>query len=111
MVRPIPRKLLPDTVIYREFDEDSRYGEIFKEPVTLSFVRVEELTARQLSSLSDDVKHTHKLFYDAVTSESTGPFQFLPKSKVMYEGLELTIQKSISLKSFNTIHHWEVDLT
>ena len=107
MVRPIPRQLLPHTVIYEEFEGGGRYGETYKDPVTLQFVRVDELTSRALSQLSDGDRHTHTLVYDVVSSMAEKPVQFTVKSKVTFEGQELTVQKVVKAQAFNQIHHYE----
>lgn len=110
MVRPIPRKFLPHTVTYEEYEEGGRYGDTYKDPVTFQFVRVDELTSRALSQLSDSNQHTHTLIFDVVSSVATKPVQFTVKSKITFEGQELTVQKVNPLRTFNQIHHYELEL-
>lgn len=115
MVKPIPKTLLPDTVQFAEYVAESGFvngsfvEEGHKAPVTLSFVRVEELTSKQISSLSDEQRHTHKLYYDVVSSESDGTFEFTVDSEVTYNGKKLVVQKVNPVKAF-TLHHYELEL-
>lgn len=106
---PIPITLLPDTVIYKEFESDGRYGKTYKEPTILSSVRVEETTSKERSQYTDDTIHSHVLFYDVVNSKSTSPFEFKKDSIIEYNGQELTVKKVMPIVGFQ-LHHYEIEL-
>lgn len=112
MVKPIPRSLLHDTVVFREKnDADGFYGGDYKEDVTLLHVRVDELSARELSQLSEGEKYSHLLFIDAVNSVASAPVEFKVNSQVEFNGKILTVQKTIPCRThFGKLHHWEVEL-
>ncbi|MEK4701989.1 putative minor capsid protein [Solibacillus sp. FSL R7-0668] len=112
MVKPIPRSLLPDTVVYREKNDDGGfYGGDYKNDVTLSYVRVDELSAHELSQLTDGEKYSHLLFFDAVNSVASAPFEFKVNSQVDFKGQTLTVQKAIPCYTFfGKLHHWEIEV-
>lgn len=109
MLRPIPKRLLSDSVTYKQFVSDGRYGKTYGEPITLFYVRVEETTSKEQSQYVDDVNHSHVLFYDVVNSESAKPFEFKKDSIVIFNGQELTVKKVMPIYGFN-LHHYEIEL-
>lgn len=113
MVKPIPRSLLPDTVIYREKDDnDGFYGGDYKDDVTLNFVRVDELSTRELSQLAEGERFSHLMFFDAVNSVSSAPIEFKVNSQVKFNDQTLTVQKAIPCRThFGKLHHWEVEMS
>ena len=113
MVRPIPRSLLPDMVIYREKnEEDGFYGGDYKEDITLSYVRVDETSTYSQSNLSDGEKFSHLMFYDVVNSKASNDFSFKVKSQVEWNNQMLTVQKVNTLRTqFGRIHHYELELS
>lgn len=106
---PIPFSLLVHTVTYEQFVDDGRFGKSHDEPITLSFVRVEETTSKEQSQYVDNVAHTHVLFYDVVNSKSERPFEFKVNSKITFNGKELTVKRVIPIEGFK-LHHYEIEL-
>ena len=109
MIRPIPVHLLPDSVTYEEYEGSERWGDNWKSPITLSNVRVQEVSSLTLSNIREQRQFTSLLFFDAVTSKADAPFVFVEKSKVTYNGQSYVVNKVNEVKAF-TLHHYELEL-
>ena len=109
MIKPIPKHLLPDAVIYEEYEGSDRWGESWKTPITLSNVRVKLESSLSVSTIREQSEYKALLFFDAVNSTSDMPFLFKEKSKVTHNGTEYVVNGVTPVVAFK-LHHWEVEL-
>lgn len=109
-IKPIPKQLLNDHVMYQEKVTGGRYGDTFKDPINLNYVRVREITSKQRSQLSDEAIHSHTLIFDMVNSTSSEEFNFTVGSKIIDNNTEYVIKKINAAKTFNKIHHYKLEL-
>lgn len=111
VIRPIPLQLLIHTITYEEWQEgdgiNTESG--FKESVTLSNVRVQFLSNITRSNTSEQLLYDAMLFYDAVNSKSSGPFNFTQKSRVTFDEKTMFVEKVNPVEAF-TLHHYEVGI-
>lgn len=109
MVKPIPQKLLPDTVTYEEYDGNERWGDDWKPPVTLLHVRFQEMSTLSISNIREQREFKSLLFFDVVNSRFSGSFEFKEKSKVTFNGQSYVVNKVNPIHAFK-LHHYEVEL-
>ena len=109
LVKPIPIHLLPDTVTYEEYEGSERWGDTWTAPVTLSNVRVEDMSSLTMSNIREQREFKALLFFDVVISKSDIPFAFIEKSKVTHNGVEYVVNKVTPVRAFK-LHHFEVEL-
>lgn len=112
MLRPIPKKLLPDTATVRVCnpDQDAYDGRgSFSDPVTIKGVRWE---AREMVKASQHVftdGSTGLMFVDRINS--AGAFEIPAGSLVTVNGQEKFVVQTFPVKEMNgVVHHWEVEL-
>ncbi|MBU8768700.1 putative minor capsid protein [Cytobacillus oceanisediminis] len=108
-IRPIPRNLLIHEAIYEQFEENGRYGETYLPAVTLKNIRInfEKSFNRSTDTESKNVKAL--MFFDRRNSSATGEFEFKEKSKVIFQGVTMQVQRVNPLFT-DTLHHYEVEL-
>lgn len=108
MVRPIPKELLIHSVVYEEHQEKDRYGNEFKEPVTLSNVLVQPVSSIKRADSGDQVAYNSLLFFDCVNSLPSS-ITFVKGSKVSFHGETMYINKVNPIYTFS-LHHYELEL-
>ncbi len=101
-VRPIPRNLLPDSMVVFEPTDDGGYGE----PKTVRHVRFE-----RAHEAADDAHRSDaiggKVFVDAVTS--AGAFEVAAGSRIEIDGVKLLVKSCARFAEANgRVHHWEL---
>ena len=109
MLKPIPKHLLIHTVTYEQYSNSGRYGETFLAAVTLKNVRVEFESSFSRADDTESKSIKALMFYDPITSSTSGDFEFMEKSKVTFNGITLHIQKVNPLYT-TRLHHYEVEL-
>ncbi|WP_026582127.1 putative minor capsid protein [Bacillus sp. J33] len=112
MVKPIPKHVLIHTVTYEEWQEgDGITTESgFLPPITLTNVRVQSLSNIRKNTNSEELLYEAMLFYDMVNSSSSGPFEFVEKSKVTFAGKTMHVKKVNPVEAL-ALHHYEIGLT
>jgi len=108
--RPIPRKLLVDTVEYFKVSGTNAYGkDTFETAVTITHVRVDSIKKNILNSLGDAQNDKATLFYDAKNSSPV--VSFSKQDKIVFDGLDYTIREIDILKGDSVnVHHLEIAL-
>lgn len=111
IVNPIPKHVLIHTVTYEEWQDGDGISTDggFQAPVTLSNVRVQELSNIRKSTNSEQLLYDAMLFFDVINSSSSGPFEFKEKSKVTFNGKSMVIEKINPVEAL-TLHHYEIGL-
>lgn len=109
-VPPIPIEVLIHTAEYHEYD-GSPYGEGFKAPITLEFVRVEPKQSFLASGTNETVVADSLLIYDTVNSQPID-VDFKEDSKIVFDGKEMYIKSVAKHYAFDPLkpHHQELRL-
>lgn len=68
MIQPIPKRLLPHNAIYKEYLGNNGEGDEWKQPISLSFVKIEEKIQLKVTSNGREMVGNARLFYDLVNS-------------------------------------------
>lgn len=108
MVRPMPLAVLIHEVIYEEYTENDRYGKNHKDPVTLTNVLVQPASNIKRSNVADQIAYKSLMFFDCVNSRPLD-INFVKKSKIIFNGEEMIINKINPIYAFN-LHHYELEL-
>lgn len=111
VVKPIPMHLLVHTAQYEEFQEGDGItsSDGYKAPVTLKNVRVQYLSNVKRNTNSEELLYEAMLFYDAINSLSSGPFEFVEKSRVTIDGKIMIVEKVNPVVAIK-LHHYEIGL-
>lgn len=106
-IPPIPKELLIHTIEYYEYDSNSRYGDDWKEPVTVEFVRVEPNRAMQNSVPFDEIESVIgvTIFYDCTHST---PINVVTKSKIVWNSREMYLNSFDEMYGIETTPHHKV---
>ena len=108
-MRPIPKKLLPDTITVRTPDETADYRGEFNDAVTVSGVRWQPAESLALSDVAITEGAAGRVWIDAVNS--TGGFIAPVGSLVSIRGNERQVVMSAVYETVDgCVHHWEWDL-
>lgn len=104
-LKPIPRRLLPDTIVVRVPDGNGGYGR----GRTIANVRFE----RKRSVVDEPHRSADagggRIYVDAVNS--AGAFEIPPGSRVDVKGMSLYVAAVKPCEgAAGRIHHWEVDV-
>ncbi|MFD2658625.1 putative minor capsid protein [Gracilibacillus thailandensis] len=67
-IKPIPKKLLPDTVTYKPLTGDDGWNKTYGEAQTINHVRIEPATSMNRSSNSEGVLASDLIFVDRINS-------------------------------------------
>lgn len=108
MAKPIRRSLLIHTVQYLEYkgEDDTWSGSNnYKPAVTIERVRIEPKKTVVLNGNGNSTIMRDLLFHDAVHST---PAVFKEKSKVVFNGKEMTVSEVSECYDRSRLHHVEV---
>ncbi len=101
-IRPIPRNLLPDSMLVYEPTDDGGYAE----PKTVKHVRFERKHEASSDAHRSDCVGG-KVFMDAVAS--AGAYEVPAGSKVEIDGVKLLVKSCSRFAEANgRVHHWEL---
>ncbi|MBD5797197.1 minor capsid protein [Bacillus pseudomycoides] len=108
MAKPIRLSLLIHTVEYLEYKgEDDTWGgnDNYAPAITIERVRIEPKKSVVVNGNGDSIVMQTLLFHDAVHST---PVTFKEKSKVIFNGKEMTVSKVSDFYDRSSLHHVEV---
>ncbi|MED1012133.1 putative minor capsid protein [Bacillus mycoides] len=111
MAKPIRRSLLIHTIEYLEYkgEDDTWSGsDNYKPAVKIERVRVEPKNTVVSNGNGESLIANTLLFHDSVHST---PVVFKEKSKVIFNGKEMTVSKVSDFYDRNSLHHVEVLLS
>ena len=113
LAKPLPLSWLIHTIEYEAYtDMRDEYGnDIILDPVTISNVRYDDGTNYSRDATQDSLKYAGIVFVDALNSTNL-PTRFREKSKVVFDGKEMVINKVVNCyhPQSNTIHHYELEV-
>jgi len=105
LAKPIQKRLLIHTVIYKEKQADDGWGNEYKEPVIINQVRIEPKTKLVRSNTGESVESTTTIFWDCVFSS---PATFINGSKITFEGIEYELRQTDKFYDADRLHHLEL---
>lgn len=108
MIKPIPKRLLPHSAIYKEYLGNTGEGDEWGADTPLSFVKVEEKTQMKVTSNGREIVGNARIFYDLINSNGlTG--KPVENSIINFNGREYKVVNTDVLYADSAIpHHYEV---
>lgn len=109
-VKPIPRRLLPHSVVVEPFAKNDPFGKTYGDPITINHVRMSPAIKIRRSHEGVDVDVKSVLFIDV---KNSSPAIALPvESKVLWRGESLRVIGCDINYAFDgeIPHHYEVHL-
>lgn len=113
-IKPIPKRLLPHTISYKEYDGTGTFGENFKPTIDIKHVRLEPSNKKISTNVSgqpiQDIVATALMFVDFANSSHT---TIKEKSEVVFKGRKMKVQIVEPVYAFDgeEPHHLEVYLS
>ena len=110
MIKPIPKRLLPHSCIYKEYLGNTGEGDEWGADTTLKFVKIEEKTQLKVTSNGREIVGNARLFYDLINSNglTDKPVQ---NSKIIFNNREYRVVDTDVLCGEQAMpHHYEVML-
>ena len=107
-MKPIPKRMLPNEVVYKEYLGDTGEGVSFSSPITLKNVKVEERQQFRYNSNGRELVGNALMFYDLVNSSGLND-KPIPESEVIFNGKTYTVIDTDVLRANSDVaHHYEV---
>lgn len=110
MIKPIPKRLLPHSCIYKEYLGNTGEGDEWGKDIPLSHVKIEIKMQLKVTSNGREVVGNARLFYDLTNSSglSANPVQ---NSKIIFNNHEYrVVDVAVLCGEEATPHHYEVML-
>ena len=110
MIKPIPRRKLPNKVVYKAYLGNNGEGDTWNTPTTLTYVKIEDLKRFTYSDKGRELVGSAIMFYDLVSS--TGLInEPTINSKIEFNNREYRIVDiEVLLADSSTPHHYEIML-
>lgn len=108
MIKPIPKRLLTHSALYKEYLGNNGEGDEWGNDIPLSFVKIEEKLQLKVTSNGREVVGNAKMFYDLTNSDGlkSKPIQ---NSIVIFNEKEYRVVDTDILCADSDIpHHYEV---
>ena len=107
-MKPIPKRMLPNEVTYKEYLGDTGEGISFSSPITLKNVKIEEYRKFAYTSNGREQIGNATLFYDCTNSIGLTS-EPIPESKIIFNDKEYTVVDTDVLRAnSDDPHHYEV---
>jgi hypothetical protein len=108
MIKPIPKRLLPNSVTYQAYIPDTGEGATWGTVVTLSTVKIDEQKQFRRDSNGAEIVGNAMLFYDYVNSIGLTD-KPTNGSKVVYgDKTYFVVDTDILRANSDTPHHYEI---
>lgn len=110
MIKPIPKRLLPNSCTYRQYLGNKGEGDEWDNPVSLNFIKIGQKLQFTVNSNGREIVGNAKLFYDCVNSNGLTE---VPKLNdiIIFDGREYKVFDTEILRATSiTPHHYEVIL-
>lgn len=110
-IKPIPKSWLIHSIIYEEYTGNDEWNRpIYKEPLTIDYVRFDEATVFSRDSKQTVIVADGIIFVDMINSQ-TFP-EFIEQSKITFQGKPRVLKKVIPCyyPQKNKIHHYELEV-
>lgn len=107
---PIPKKMLPNQVIYQKYKADDGEGSSYEKPVILNHVKIDEQKQIVYTSNSAELVGNAMLYYDLVNSTGLEE-KPVNESLITFEDRTYTVVDTDVLRgNSNKPHHYEIKL-
>jgi hypothetical protein len=107
-MKPIPTKMLPQSVVYNAYVSNTGEGSSFGTSITLTNVKMEEVKQLSRTNNGIEVIGNAMLFYDCVNSNGLTA-KPLNESKITYDShIYHIISTDILYSEDSTPHHYEI---
>lgn len=108
MLRPIPKRMLPNTVNYKAYIPDTGEGASYGNDTSLKYVKMEERKQLRQTANGNEVVGNAMMFYDVVNSTGLTGVP-APHSKIIYGSKTYYIVDTDVLRGNNdNPHHYEI---
>lgn len=108
MIKPIPKRLLPHSCVYKEYLGNTGESDEWGKDVPLSFVKIEIKMQLKVTSNGREVVGNGRMFYDLTNSQGLS-FPPVQNSKIIYNNHEYKIVDVAELCSKEAVpHHYEI---
>ena len=108
MIKPIPKRMLPNSATYEEYLVDTGEGSSYKTATTLNDIKIDEQLQFSYSSNGKEIVGNGMLFYD-LTNSSGFTNKPVNESKITFNGKTYTVKDTDILRANDsTPHHYEV---
>ena len=107
-MKPIPKRMLVNSVTYEEYVNDTGEGSYYKTPITLNNVKIDEQKQFSYTNNGKEVVGNGMLFYDLINSTglTNNPIN---ESIITFNGKKYTIKDLDILRANdNEPHHYEI---
>lgn len=108
MIKPIPKRLLPHSAIYKEYLGNTGEGDEWGADTPLSFVKIEEKTQLKVTSNGREIVGNARMFYDLTNSNglTNKPVE---NSIINFNGKEYkVVDTDVLCPDTSYPHHYEV---
>lgn len=108
MIKPIPKRLMPHSAIYKAYLGNTGEGDSWGEEISLNFIKIEEKMQLKVTSNGREVIGNARMFYDLVNSSGLTD-KPIENSLIIYNGREYKIV-NVDVLCANSAkpHHYEV---
>jgi hypothetical protein len=108
LIKPIPKRLLPNSVFYKPYIPDTGEGATYGSTITLSNVKVEEKKQFHATRDGNEIVGNAIMFYDYVNSSGLTA-EPTNQSIIIYNGKTYHIVDTDTLRgNSNLPHHYEI---
>lgn len=108
MIKPIPKRLLPHSAVYKEYLGNTGEGDEWGKGIPLSFIKIEEKSQLKVTSNGREIVGNAKMFYDLVNSRGLID-KPVENSIIFFNDREYKVVNTDVLCADNAIpHHYEV---
>ena len=108
MIRPIPKRMLPNSATYEEYVADTGEGSSYATAVTLNNVKIDEQKQFNYSSNGREIVGNAMLYYDCINSSGLTD-KPINESKVLFEDRTYhVVDTDILRDNSNNPHHYEI---
>lgn len=108
MIKPIPKRILPHSAIYKEYLGNTGEGDEWGADTPLSFIKIEEKSQLKVTSNGREIVGNAKMFYDLVNSKGLID-KPVENSIIFFNDREYKVVNTDVLCADSAIpHHYEV---
>lgn len=108
MIKPIPKRLLPHSAIYKEYLGNTGEGDGWGKEISLSFVKIEEKTQLKVTSNGREIVGSARMFYDLTNSNGLAD-KPVENSLIHFNSREYkVVNTDILYADSENAHHYEV---
>ena len=107
MIKPIPKRILPHSAVYKEYLGNTGEGEEWGKEIPLSFIKIEEKSQLKVTSNGREIVGNAEMFYDLVNSKGL-IYKPVENSIIFFNDREYKVVNTDVLCDSAIPHHYEV---